>query len=32
MKNSKNTQFHTFEIELAEMSKCFSHPAQVMII
>ena len=32
MNDSKNTEFHNFEIELAEMSKCLSHPARVMII
>jgi ArsR family transcriptional regulator, arsenate/arsenite/antimonite-responsive transcriptional repressor len=32
MNDSKNAEFHNFEIELAEMSKCLSHPARVMII
>lgn len=32
MKNVKNIDFHTFEIELSTLSKCFSHPARVMIM
>jgi ArsR family transcriptional regulator, arsenate/arsenite/antimonite-responsive transcriptional repressor len=32
MNDSKNIEFHSFEIELSTLSKCFSHPARVMII
>ncbi len=32
MKEQKNVEFHNFEIELSEMSKCLAHPARVMII
>ncbi|RTY87877.1 transcriptional regulator [Flavobacterium sp. RSP49] len=32
MPKNKNVEFHSFEIELATLSKCLSHPARVMII
>ena len=32
MKDINATEFNSFEVELAAMSKCFSHPARVMII
>ena len=32
MKDINATEFSSFEVELATMSKCFSHPARVMII
>lgn len=32
MEDLKEVKFHSFETELAAMSKCFSHPARIMII
>ena len=32
MKDLNHIDFSSFEVELAEMSKCLSHPARVMII
>ena len=32
MKDLNSIDFSLFEVELATMSKCFSHPARVMII
>ncbi|WP_310557303.1 metalloregulator ArsR/SmtB family transcription factor [Flavobacterium sp.] len=28
----KNVKFHSFEVELAQLSKCISNPARIMII